>query len=77
VKDIYEQLGPAYFKRAYRMKYHSFKKLARKLHHGIIRFSLKSHFVKNYWYVPMAPSHHPFALPVIFAILQVLPPMIQ
>lgn len=27
VKDIYEQLGPTYFKRSYRMKYQSFKKL--------------------------------------------------
>ena len=55
VKDIYEQLGPTYFKRSYRMKYQSFKKLARKLHHGIIRFSLKNRFVRNYRYVPNGP----------------------
>jgi hypothetical protein len=37
------------------MKYQSFKKLARKLHHGIIRFSLKNRFVRNYRYVPNGP----------------------
>jgi hypothetical protein len=55
VNEIYEQLGPTLFKRAYRMKYHSFKKLARMLHHGIIRFSVKNRFVKNYRYVPNGP----------------------
>jgi hypothetical protein len=35
VEQIYKQYGPALFRRAYRMKYDSFKKLARKLHHGI------------------------------------------
>ena len=48
VKDIYQQLGPVYFKRSYRMKYESFKKLARKLHHGIMRFSGTNRFSKNY-----------------------------
>jgi hypothetical protein len=57
VEDIYEQLGPTYFKRAYRMKYSSFKKLARKLHHGIMRASGKNHFSRNYIHNgPITPS---------------------
>jgi DDE superfamily endonuclease len=57
VEDIYEQLGPTYFKRAYRMKYSSFKKLARKLHHGIMRVSGKNHFSRNYIHNgPITPS---------------------
>ena len=39
VQDIYRQLGPTNFRKAYRMKYHSFKKLARKLRDGIIKCS--------------------------------------
>jgi hypothetical protein len=31
VKDIYRQLKPTNFRKAYRMKYHSFKRLAQKL----------------------------------------------
>ena len=37
VQHIYQQLGPTFFKQAYRMLYHSFKSLASKLQHGIIK----------------------------------------
>lgn len=37
VKHIHQQLGPNLFKQAYRMTYHSFKRLLRKLRHGIIQ----------------------------------------
>ena len=40
VKDIYRQLGPTNFRKAYRMEYHSFKRLAQKLRDGIIKCSL-------------------------------------
>ena len=40
VKDIYRQLGPTIFRKAYRMKYHSFRKLARKLQDGIMKCAL-------------------------------------
>jgi hypothetical protein len=36
VRDIYRQLGPTNFRKAYRMKYHSFQRLARKLRDDII-----------------------------------------
>ena len=66
VKDIYQQLGPTNFKKAYRMKYHSFRRLTKKLRDGIIRFSLvkkrRNHYhttssmhKKNYRYVPNGP----------------------
>jgi DDE superfamily endonuclease len=65
VKDIYRQLGPTNFKKAYRMKYHSFKRLAQKLRNGIIKFSLAnkrrngsprtSTNETNYRYVPNGP----------------------
>lgn len=37
VEEIYESLGPTYFRRAYRMTYESFLKLHQKLHEGIQR----------------------------------------
>ena len=65
VKDIYRQLGPTNFRKAYRMKYHSFKRLAQKLRDGIIKFSLiKKRRIrfhrnimreKNYRHVPNGP----------------------
>jgi hypothetical protein len=65
VEDIYQQLGPTNFKKAYRMKYHSFKRLARKLRNGIIEFSLvrkqrnhnssSSPPKRKYRYVPNGP----------------------
>ncbi len=69
VKDIYRQLGPTNFRKAHRMKYHSFKKLARKLRDGIIKCSLikkrrrtRNHSrhatimnKKNHRYVPNGP----------------------
>ena len=56
VEDMYEQQGPLYFRRAYRMMYRSFNKLARKLHNGILKASGKNHFAgRNYRYVPNGP----------------------
>lgn len=64
VKDIYRQLGPTNFKKAYRMTYHSFKRLARKLRNGIIKSLLakkrRNHSPDsmnetNYRYVPNGP----------------------
>jgi hypothetical protein len=39
------------------MKYHSFKKLARKLHNGILQASGKNPFAgrRNYRYIPNGP----------------------
>ena len=36
VEEIYESLGPTYFRRAYRMTYESFLKLHQKLQEGIL-----------------------------------------
>ena len=65
VKDVYRQLGPTNFRKAYRMKYHSFKRLAQKLRDGIIKFSIvkkkrRNHsrhgmHERNYRYVPNGP----------------------
>jgi hypothetical protein len=41
VEDIYNELGPMYFRRAYRMQYSTFKALADKLRHDIINASGK------------------------------------
>jgi hypothetical protein len=65
VEDTYQQVGPTNVKKAYRMKYHSFKRLARKLRNGIIEFLLvrrqRNHHSssstpeRKYWYVPNGP----------------------
>jgi hypothetical protein len=65
VEDIYQQLGPTNFKKAYRVKYHSIKRLAQKLQNGIIEFSLvrrqRNHHSslstpeRKYRYVPNGP----------------------
>jgi DDE superfamily endonuclease len=39
--EIYNELGPAYFKRAYRMSYETFCKLSNKLHAAIANFARK------------------------------------
>jgi hypothetical protein len=48
VNSVYKQLGPAYFRRAYRMSYQSFKRLAAKLHDGIVLASGKNMHSSNY-----------------------------
>jgi hypothetical protein len=50
VQDIYKELGKTYFRRAYRMKYHTFKRLAAELRPYIISASGKkgtSSYIRN------------------------------
>ena len=54
VEDIFKQSGPLIFRRAYRMKYHSFTKLARKLDHGIRQASGKNQESKRR-HIPNGP----------------------
>ena len=58
VRDIYDQLGPIYFRRAYRMNYTSFKKLAWKLEDKIIEKSNKNPYasIQHIPNGPIAPS---------------------
>jgi hypothetical protein len=58
VKDIYEQLGPVYFRRAYWMKYSSFKKLAKKLEAKIVEKSGKNQSSFFNATFPTGQSHH-------------------
>ena len=58
VRDIFKQVGPLFFRRAYRMKYGSFCKIARKLHNHIMLASRKNcspNTRKNYRHVPNGP----------------------
>jgi hypothetical protein len=57
VADVYQELGDVYFRRAYRMKYNTFKRLASMLHPLIIAASGKSEEVssQNYRYIPNGP----------------------
>ena len=51
-------MGPKYFRRAYRMNYGSFKKLAQKLHNHIMHASQRrrvSPNSRNYRYIPNGP----------------------
>jgi len=65
VKDIYDELGPTYFRRAYRMKFPTFKKLARMLQAGIAAAASKrqqeARLNRKRRSVPRAisvPNHH-------------------
>ena len=85
VKQIYQQLGPTLFKQAYRMTYHSFKNVLRKLRHGIIWSLLKKKegmvspllwaAITTGGMFPMAQSCHLITLLLHFGILQAAPPM--
>jgi hypothetical protein len=56
VKDFYLQLIPILFRHAYRMKYHSFKKLAQKLRYSIVQHSHKRRSTNSHErYVPNGP----------------------
>ena len=55
VQHIYDQLGPIYFRRAFRMNYSSFQKLSRKLEDKIIEKSQKNPFASFQRYVPNGP----------------------
>ena len=48
VRDIYDQLGDVYFRRAYRMKFRTFQRLAEILHPYIIAASGKKQDSSNY-----------------------------
>ena len=48
VKDIYNELGDIYFRRAYRMKYSTFTCLAKDLHPGIVAASGKKGIASRY-----------------------------
>lgn len=48
VKDIYNELGDTYFRRAYRMQYRTFKRLARELRPGIVDASGKKGITSRY-----------------------------
>ena len=48
VRDIYEELGDVYFRRAYRMKYDTFNRLATLLSPYIIESSGKKQTSRNY-----------------------------
>jgi hypothetical protein len=47
VKAVYEQLGDYYFRRAYRMTYKSFQKLADKLHDAVVLPISSLHHLKG------------------------------
>jgi DDE superfamily endonuclease len=55
VQDVFDQLGPIYFRRAFRMTYPSFQKLAKKLEAKIIEFSQKNPLASFQRYVPNGP----------------------
>ena len=55
VQHIYDQLGPIYFQRAFRMNYSLFQKLARKLEDKIIEKSQKNPLASFQRYVPNGP----------------------
>jgi hypothetical protein len=58
IEEIHAQLGPIYFRRAYRMKFSSFKKLAGILKDTIIEKSGKTSSTKHPRYVPNGPITH-------------------